>query len=281
MKLFELDYSKTEIASLIKQDCEKWLKEIGKDNMAFRGERTDQLFFKQKPHPNRIPLSMRLSTHKALVKAFSELGFDANRQNSFFAFGNKLSTYGNFNYGIFPIGNFTFTWSPAVNDLFISINDDIFFKSKPEKVMFVFSNSNEDIKPKYVENIIKKHLDNHGIKFKFGKHAIKPRAFMFDTDIIMNDIKKLEQITKDITDDLPQESYFDFSLDYTDESADIGRLKDWIIEKKYSNKDLESAIVSHNEIMIKCESAYFVRYSVIPYAELDIIPRQAWLKKDN
>ncbi len=71
---------------------------------------------------NRTPIVMNEIKAKKLNSAFSELGFNARRDNSIFCSSNKnaYKMFGTAFY-IFPIDPFDFTWSPIVKDINIDM----------------------------------------------------------------------------------------------------------------------------------------------------------------
>jgi hypothetical protein len=125
MRLFELTDqvpTRDNLEAFIEKNCVPFLKQnpnyenlplyrginVDKDIMISPGSMVDR-----KPKDTPVPI------HKAFVTAFKQAGIHANRSNSIFCTGDSFqaSQYGVI-YEVYPIGNFIFSWSPKVFDLF-------------------------------------------------------------------------------------------------------------------------------------------------------------------
>jgi hypothetical protein len=132
MRLFEISASPvTKIAQLLKRDCRYYLEEnpdpIGKFPL-YRGlGPTSKLFLKKEVHlTNRIPKDIPMSVHTILNDKF-EHKFEYPYRNGLFATGAEeiALTYSKVNgvsYIIFPIGDFSFIWSPTIYDLYSELD---------------------------------------------------------------------------------------------------------------------------------------------------------------
>lgn len=128
MRLYEIssnkkeyfDITPEEAIALIKRDCQPYLHETSGTRYLWRGVKgCIAPFIRKEVQKNRRPRDMHPDLHHMLVMAFKELGFKAHRGNSVFCtsrFSWGLEDYGNV-YAIFPIGEFSVTWSWRVADL--------------------------------------------------------------------------------------------------------------------------------------------------------------------
>ena len=125
--LEEKDIDIDKISKLIKRDCKKFLKESQK-RPVYRGISERQFEFKKfKVRKDRKPTDMDISLHKDINTKFKELhGVKNIRSVSLFGTGSieHVERYGEAYY-IFPIGNYTYWWSPKVVDL----HDKLYFKN--------------------------------------------------------------------------------------------------------------------------------------------------------
>jgi hypothetical protein len=140
MKLLELfedvyqsekvDQVALDIANTIKRDCKSYLQEKPKGRQIFRA------FYHQKHlgpltkfnYPtDRKAIDTNPIVHELVDKAMDNLGIIARRKNSIFAWpadylGNRRNGgsvfFGENMYVVFPIGEFSFAYSPKVTDLY-------------------------------------------------------------------------------------------------------------------------------------------------------------------
>lgn len=109
--------------SFIQKNCQPYLKQCPKfDHLLFRGSRLNGQTVIITRDPNRIrnPRDTPEYLHNKFNETFSKLGFMANR-NSLFTTGDigSADVYASgLSSSIFPIGEFKFTWSPTINDLY-------------------------------------------------------------------------------------------------------------------------------------------------------------------
>lgn len=127
MRLIEVEenWSPEMLHDFIEEECQPYLREIDNEPLGkvlYRGiqRREEHDYLIVNPRQNRRPLGTDEAIHKKFVKAFRELGFEANRDNSLFCTGNQYEArqYG-LVYAVFPIGKFSYTWSEDVEDLII------------------------------------------------------------------------------------------------------------------------------------------------------------------
>lgn len=108
-----------DIDNMLKRDCVKWLDETN-GKKVYRGMRTSAKVSKNQVNKHRSPRETGRFVHDLLVKGFRQAGFSANRDNSIFCTGGygEALDYGSVHV-IFPIGDYSYTWSPAINDLYM------------------------------------------------------------------------------------------------------------------------------------------------------------------
>lgn len=108
---------------MIEKNCQPFLESIGQDvdtYKLFRGMRTvvgTAIQRKQVRLDKRDPAQTEEPTHRKINNFFTK-EFGAPFRNAVFATGNSIeaSVYGNAVHVIYPIGDFTFLWSPVVKD---------------------------------------------------------------------------------------------------------------------------------------------------------------------
>lgn len=119
--------SPDQVIEFIKTNCQPYLKENPKLIPFYRGIRMDNdLIIVKSVRQNRNPLSSGMGMHNIFNKAFEDSGFKATRDNSIFVTPNKNQShiYGTV-YIVFPIGEFSYTYSNKVKDLLFSYSDII------------------------------------------------------------------------------------------------------------------------------------------------------------
>lgn len=120
-------YTEREVIPLIKKDCKKFLNENGGQflyrGMRLHGSLMDPDVVKMTPRQDRIPKDTPQRVQKYFNEEFElEYGVKDIRSRATFCTGNKRSarTYGDL-YAIFPMGDYTYWWSPRVHDFYNDI----------------------------------------------------------------------------------------------------------------------------------------------------------------
>lgn len=175
MKLFEIATLPSfympdikDILSFIEKNCQSYLKQNPdwKTKPLYRGTevlRDDKARIINSP-TDRRPVDTSKELHNMFVKAFKDAGFIANRNNSIFCSGNIHVEY----YGklciVFPIGDFDFTWSPHISDLYgIATHWD---KSNTEEDAVKF------IKDRYIDTDLQKAVKSENEIMLHGKFLL-------------------------------------------------------------------------------------------------------------
>lgn len=137
MKLQDLfEEENPSLLALIKTKCSSFLSESGKKGLLYRGASNPGTFmglyqtsdgnsaqvYSKTARKDRKPLNTNVEISNVLDDWFEKnIGFRA-RSQAVFAFpeGNKrfAEEYGGAHCVIFPIGNFSYAWSPLVTDLY-------------------------------------------------------------------------------------------------------------------------------------------------------------------
>lgn len=117
-----------DIAQILNKDCSKFIQE-SKRIPLYRGinlkeseEYLDHMI-KRSVRKNRRSLGnnkLSIEMFNLFDEKLKNSGFKAIRSNSALCTGNKAiaSQYGNNTYAIFPIGDYSYTWNPKVEDYF-------------------------------------------------------------------------------------------------------------------------------------------------------------------
>jgi len=127
MLLFEFENNLTsqDVYAIIQKDCQSFLEAIGnkpKSNMLYRGVAiyaAKPIQKKQVHLTSRKPMTTNNEIHH-LINDYFTRQFGEPFRNALFVSGDhtQASGYGNTVLSIFPIGDFTFVWSPGVNDMY-------------------------------------------------------------------------------------------------------------------------------------------------------------------
>ena len=116
-------HSATEAAESIKRDCQRFIQEWGgiptPDHAIYRGMTNSWPNFAYQTKAIRTPTGMNINTQHRLDDYFQEeFGHRYRSENMLFGTGNPNHTemFGSIHI-VFPIGNYSYLWSPEVNDL--------------------------------------------------------------------------------------------------------------------------------------------------------------------
>ena len=151
-ELSVLEPSVNDIAKMIKKDCKLFLKSTPRGRFFWRGsEKKVDNVEKFKPRKDRRPLSIKLSTHKALDDLFNEIfGWRARSQGVFATINNGDTRIYGTPYLFFPIGNFKFLYSLTIKDLWV-----------PTKRLNVVGLESDIIVKKDLEDLVKSYTDKN------------------------------------------------------------------------------------------------------------------------
>lgn len=197
-----------DIVKLIKRDCKPWLKQAGK-NLVYRGTGNKEIFVKKQVRTDRYPLATPDAFHDYIDNKMKEKGFKARRKNSVFVTGDlsEAKRYGYGTYVIFPIGDFDFTWSPKIMDLYYEIPATV---AGPDKVDDQYASIDQKIK-KYINvNLIEAIKSNNEIMIRcdyyyavqvgYFEDIVEPMLFGSKKEV--NEVKILKKELPDIEKEL-------------------------------------------------------------------------------
>jgi hypothetical protein len=127
--------------------------------------KSDLDIYMGKPREDRKPMSLQSGVQKAIDIVFQQKGFTALRSNSIFCTSKyaQARLYGRV-YVIYPKNGFSFTWSPAVSDLYSSIA----FKIRERSLEF-------KSKPKVLEQFISEYIESKNYKNTDFEAALQSR----------------------------------------------------------------------------------------------------------
>jgi hypothetical protein len=223
--LTENDFDDPEyLKQFILDNCKPFIKAVENPNRMklYRGNNDTHDTHVTTVRQDRLPLSTNVNMHNFLVKGFIEAGFKAHRGNSLFCTGslNQADTYGTV-FCVFPIGDFHFTWSPEIRDLYPRVH--IFHKYL-----------NYDL-----SQPIKRDWDSQG---------------MYDIDRDTPLETALQMIKQDKSDFISLNSAKFIRKGLAIYSPELAKF----IKEYYQDNNIIEAIYSHHEIMINCEKALMV-----------------------
>lgn len=233
MRLYEV--TDPDYMNMVRRDCKPFLEQSG-DKKVYRGIRKNysEVFFKVTVRQDRKPLSFNSVEHALLIDAFEKGGFTANRNNSMFCTGSlrHAKSYGTA-YEVYPIGYFSFTWSPEVYDLTREFRKLI---------------GDGVVKQVFADDV---YYDAD--KITYGHHIPDAKDFV-DGKLKMSDYYAKYGDDKFLPTKLPYTLVGD-------------GLVGWVKEN-YQDHDWESAISSGNEIMIACEGYWMLENEILQSLEL-------------
>lgn len=142
-QLNENDLDVSNIIEYINTHCKKYLSE--NPNFLklplYRGMREDSEYLIKNIRTDRQSVDSSPFYHNVFIEGFKTAGIEANRDNSIFCTGDlgDATRYGSV-YVIFPIGDFSFAYSPSIRDLYnfktyLYSNGFIKFKNDNKKVL--------------------------------------------------------------------------------------------------------------------------------------------------
>lgn len=251
MRLFEID-QEIDLDAILR-DCQPFLSQVSNIYKSgfylYRGMQKNVSFIRLPVKQNRPPFGSSFDLQNCMVNSFKQLGFTANRNNSIFCTGSQqfASDYG-LTYFIYPIGDFQFTWTPHIKDLFWNFNiwEDgsleqyvriDFYTSVHTRLDRIMQNAEEYMNKKQFSILNKKvYPSGAGVRIEYAIKSDDP-----DTDRI---------IKKDIGD------FIDFSGARVSKFFDCNKVFEKIKELNYIDTDLPAAIDSGNEIMLHCKEYY-------------------------
>lgn len=232
MKWHQLTESVDEnnLEEFILKNCQPYIKENPdwKIDPLFRGINDHKLVSIHQIRTDRNPKDSRKFYHDLYNAAFAANNISSNRSNSIFCTGDsqKANQYGRV-YVIFPIGNFKYTWSPTIEDLYneaysLLYNDVIHFKNADADVLTAddfpetlrWNVDDGTVPEKFSYNFIADYLDRHA----------------FDVWEIIDEH------------DNQKELFNRLKFDVSNFNKKFGEL--------YETTNLQEAILSDNEIMI-------------------------------
>ena len=143
----EEEVSIENIRNFVVENCQPFIKEIGgiqniTSKVMYRGTNVRSDYTIIVPaYTNRKPANTSAVLHKAFSSAMDQLGIKARRDNSLFVTSvySDAGLYGR-EYVVIPIGDFSFSWSNAIDDFYLDIVDhlekftDISAKEKQDDV---------------------------------------------------------------------------------------------------------------------------------------------------
>lgn len=152
----------TALKKILDRDCAPFMKEMGHDwdmISLYRGiylHQSRKSIVKIKVNKNRKPKDIPLNLHKMFNAMFEEEhGVDSIRSESIFATGNSniAKRYGII-YVIFPIGDYTYWWSPKVADLWHQVD-------RKDSISYDYSKLFSKLIPTYKNTNLKKGIKSY------------------------------------------------------------------------------------------------------------------------
>ena len=160
-----------EYVGLIKRDCMGFIRQANGQYL-YRGLGTasDEFLSKSIRLTGRMPKDVPSLLHYTINEYFIN-NFGAPFRNAMFCSGSQhlADFYGNI-YGVFPIGNFDFVWSPEVDDLYMEWDEvehdehDVMVDNLMDEVAQTYKNDNLEQAIKSNNEIMVRTRDYYAIK---------------------------------------------------------------------------------------------------------------------
>jgi len=207
------------------------------------------------------PKNTPLNIHNDLIKAFSEAGFKANRDD-FFVTGDmtEAGAYGTLG-AVFPLGEFSFTWSPMVEDFFTLLSND--YKSAEKWLDISDKDKSEifsDIYQKYAATW-QDELNDYKDEIKSADENGEEHDPTWESSIawfqdLLDDPRRSDDFVEDY------KSKLDITFKLRRKNLD-GLLLNYdyavyFIKENYRDDDLAAAIESEMEIMLKAKQVLWI-----------------------
>lgn len=117
------------LSQFLQAHCRPWMKQFaGERGLLYRCGKVDRGDWTTiNVRQDRRPLDSPHALHDLFNEMFTAAGIAANRSNSLFTSGglssgaSSASSYGSHCFVVVPIGEFDFTWSPEIPDLFSAV----------------------------------------------------------------------------------------------------------------------------------------------------------------
>lgn len=263
MRLFEIDVSKgsvygKQLIETIKTDCKPWLQETNDGALkVYRGvPKTLDIVTKRRVRRRRRPRDSAPEWHKLFNGLIKEKGLVANRTNSIFVSGEPEQVY---EYGevfvILPVGNFNYTWHKEIDDWFLFWQRD--HTDLRRYLDFEL--------PKHLEKQVRHYVEKWVTKRK-GKNYLE-RIQKLENEIKQTKDEKSLRILKIKLDDVKEmlNSLIDqrVKLELKRRQYYRPEIREKVLDGLYGDDGtLKEAIRSGNEIMIKCDYAYYIKPSL-------------------
>lgn len=161
MRLVEIEENldPKELREFIEKNCQPFLEQISNDIFHYRMYRgTHSISYAETSRivsvrKDRRPSATYPEDNIKLITSFKNNGLVANRDNSIFCSGASVvaGAYGNV-FCAFPIGSFSFTWSPEIDDLYeYIVNHGRLLKD---------GSYDEFVKANYIDHDLKKAIES-------------------------------------------------------------------------------------------------------------------------
>ena len=186
------------LKTLINVECPGLLKRMGNNGLLYRGvtqlgsyegnfslpESKDPItVYRKKVRKDRIPMSMNADVSRALDKWFEKNFSFRARSQAIFVFGERgrgsAEGYGGKKCIVFPIGKFSYVWSPNVDDLYSTVDGKL---NKRREIHPDFDNGGGGMDTAKLDDYMKpfKYTNNHLDKAIQTDHEI-----MIDCDEVL------------------------------------------------------------------------------------------------
>ncbi len=270
---------------LIKKDCKPFLRELkraggNKEPLLYRNMHNAGTMGQKDVRKDREPRDTRREVHKVFDETLEEFFDIRYRSQSLFVSGddNWGSSYGH-PYVIFPIGKFSFIWSPAVRDSYSKVSESALVRYARDEYPHYFKEEYEKLfgegkRGRWVYSFHSVRGDYASTK----KEAVKKIIELYGDDDIRDrnphlkegdNLEKMLMKTVEWEPDEEMNEYISLimrkfvedSAQLTSEEYEMARsvLEKSIIDRlKYTDKNLIAAIESRHEIMLYCDSYYYL-----------------------
>ncbi|MCS7316833.1 MAG: hypothetical protein NZZ41_00725 [Candidatus Dojkabacteria bacterium] len=254
----------------IKQNCTRIINVYNKtDLFLFRGSKKFRLYYSFEPQIERNPRNTSKEVHDLIDIIFKEAKIEVNRKNCIFCTSDKnfAAVFGKV-YMIFPSDDFKFVWSPFINDF--SAEQEKIFNSTDfdsDKNIFIFKETRQGYENFYSKTLGVFTLKNEQEAIKNLLTILKNRYPSLNFNGIRNlfDLKhKHVSIFNNIFYGFDEKINSKIKAWIKEYAISIEDSKDFLnymarkVRNMYYENDIEGALKSQNEIMMKARKFYAI-----------------------
>lgn len=271
--LFSDDY--VILANYIEKHARPWLTETASiDKLLYRGVHsspTNVYAYRTSVRTDRQPKDSTLFAHNIMNTIFKVAGATANRSNSIFTTFHRSHTfdYGE-TYGVIPLGDFSYTWSPIISDWYSDVNEFANYGYFLRDDVNPIAQEVEEMRQRRIQSLeaaIAEYKSLLASKSKSSREAAESSIadLQGEIDILDSPLSRREYFQVHApTVNRSQIPWEEILLDPA--NYDRAKLKQFL----RIDEGIKEASQTSNEIMVHCDSVLYVESAVL-HTVMDLI----------